>query len=68
MASLEDNLKLDGDWAGIEQLTPTSRIGYSQNFIMIEKKLPDGSVGVYNLPHVPSERMADFLVWLAGLK
>ncbi len=67
MARIEEVLPIDGDWGGIEQLTPTSRIGYGQNFIFVEKTLSDGSVGVYNLPHVPSERMADFLVWLASL-
>ena len=74
MAKLEDNMQLDGDWGGIEQLTPKTRVGYTQNFVMVERTLDEldengnPKVGVYNLPHVPSERMADFLVWLANLE
>lgn len=67
MSTLEENIALDGGWADIEQLTPKTRIGYTNNFVMIETKDADGNVGVYNLPHVPSERMADFLAWLADL-
>lgn len=65
--NIEGAMQNDGDWGGVEQLTPTSRIGYGQNFVFVEKTLPDGNVGVYNLPHVPAERMADFLSWLANL-
>lgn len=68
MANLEQAMASDGDWGGIDQINDTLRIGHGQNFVFVEKTLPDGSVGVYNLPHVPSDRMADFLVWLANLK
>jgi len=67
MAKLEDNMALDGDWGGIEELPSGTRIGYTQNFVMIERTDANGEVGVYNLPHVPSDRMADFLAWLANL-
>lgn len=64
---IEDAMAQDGDWGGIEQLSADTRIGYGNNFVFIEKTQTDGSVGVYNLPHVPQEKMADFLAWLANL-
>lgn len=68
MARIEEVMALaGGDWGGIEQITDTLRIGYAQNYILVEKTLPDGNAGVYNLPHVPAEQMADFLAILASL-
>jgi hypothetical protein len=67
MAKIEDVWGTDGDWGGIEQATPTLRIGYGNNWVYMEKTLPNGDVGVYNIPHVPQEKMADFLAWLANL-
>jgi hypothetical protein len=56
-----------GDWAGVEQLTPTSRIGWANNFLLVEKTLENGDTGIYPLPYVPEDRFEDFLAWLANL-
>lgn len=73
MARIEEVMPLDGDWGGIEQITPQTRLGYAQNFLFVETLKAGGDAnnpadyGVYNLPHVPADRMADFLAWLANL-
>ena len=55
-------------WAATEQLTPTTRIGYGNDWVYIEKTLPDGSVGLYNLAHIATEHMQSFLAWKATLQ
>jgi hypothetical protein len=67
MARIEDLMAdAGGDWGGIEQLSVDTRIGYAQNFVLMEKTV-NGEAGVYILPHVPQEHMASFLEWLASL-
>lgn len=69
MAKIEDLMAdAGGDWGGIEQVTPTLRIGYANNYVLMEKTLEDGSPGVYAVPFVPQEHMASFLAWLASLQ
>lgn len=64
MAKIED---MNDAWAPTEQLTPTLRIGYGNEWVYLEKTLPDGTSGVYNIPHIPPEHMESFLAWRASL-
>lgn len=56
-----------GDWAGIEQLTPTSRIGWANNFLLVEKTLENGDTGMYPIPYVSEADFESFLAWKESL-
>lgn len=55
-----------GDWGGIEQVTPTLRLGYANNFVIVEKTTPSGT-GIYCLPFIEQEHIESFLAWKASL-
>lgn len=68
MAKIEDLMpKAGNDWGGIEQITPTLRFGYANDFLLVEKTLSDGSAGVYPIPQIAEEHMEAFLAWMANL-
>lgn len=68
MAKIEDLLpQAGGDWGGIDQINETIRVGHANNFLLWEKTLADGSVGVYPLPFIEEEHFESFLAWKATL-
>lgn len=68
MAKIEDLMEqAGGDWGGIEQITPTVRFGFANEFVIVERTLPNDTSGVYALPYIPVEQMESFLAWRASL-
>lgn len=69
MARIEDFYDKLGHWADLEpdQISDTVRIGYGDNFLLVEKTTPTGGSGVYVVPHIPEDRLDSFLAWLSGL-
>lgn len=68
MAKIEDVMgAAGGDWGGTEQVTPTLRLGYANDFLIVEKTLPDGTSGIYSVPFIEKEHYEAFLAWKASL-
>lgn len=68
MAKIEDVMEASGgDWGGIEQITPTLRLGYMNDFLIVEKTLADGTSGIYSVPFIEKEHFEAFLAWKATL-
>jgi len=59
--------KIDADWGGIVDLGQGVRLGFGNNLLLIERTRPDGSAGVYNVPHIPDDKVPAFLAWMASL-
>lgn len=70
MATIEEFFaNVDGDWGGIEQVANGVRMGFSNNFVVVERTLPSGEgTGIYPLPFIASEEIESFLAWRVSLK
>lgn len=67
MANIETEMtSIDQDWGGIVDLGQGIRIGFGDRLILLERTRADGSVGVYNLAHIPDDKVEAFFEWLAS--